>query len=1238
MNAHVSRRKTTTWILTAATAIAIGSGCGGGCGGCGFEPIPGGFPSEERQANAVQVRVSDTGLAAITENPAALISGFGSGPAPGVVSFGGIDVNLNRLTNDTPRLELAPVQGASRLGFTMRARLITPTPMQVDVPIVGTCDLTINTTTGCGAVPNPPNPNDNNHCDVTITGNINFTQEPNPIATTRLVVANVGIANLTDDDIELDGNIGCQLANGALSFASGFLVDQFVGQIEDTINDQVCKSCPGGTVDECGPFATACTDNVCMKANDQCLQELGLSGRARGSSLFASLSPGTTGAIDLYEVAGGYASTNSGGIALGMLGGIVPGGTARDRCGPPGTAPANATITQSPFFQGNTRPDTNTAFDVAFGVHKSQLADFAYAGYDGGLLCLTISSATVSQLTTDTISLLSRSLGNLNEGNAPVAIGLRPQSAPAIVLGRNTFIDDGQGNVTLDEPLIDLTFTGMEIDFFAAVDDQYIRVFTVVADVHFPIGLQVTGMGELQPVIGNPDDAFTNLSVKNSEALTESPADIAELFPAILNLALPQLSGGLSPIALPDLGGLQLSVTDVTAVPTNVGGTDPDFLAIFANLAAGTAQKPVTTSAEVTDVYHPPAGDARSPRTWRRARPPSVTLALAATATGRDFSAIPGEGGAIRRGDVQYSWKTDGGTWSAWSTNPNPTLTAPAFWLPGTHTIEVRARQTNRPETIDLTPVTLVVELGANSGLKPRVAPFHGSPGEGGGCDCKTSNDPLSAAPFVFIMLGLMIPFRRLRKKLRRPASRAARILGTVVLLAAIATLPACSCGSDYCGDSDCLDGDIPNGAIGRWTSIAADEQRVLVATYDQGLGDVVVADVTSPDAFVLTAVDGIPTDVTPTHAEDSYRKGIEEPGPDVGAWTSIAMQGGLGRVSYQDRDARALRFAFERSANAWTSMQVDVGSGDEEVGRYTSTVLDANGRPAIAYIALGIDDGAGKRMTELRLARASANAPNENEWVSNVIAQGVGTCAGLCAAGEACIAGMDGPTCTAITTDCTATCGDTEACIAGVCTEAAPDPTVSDIATGTGLFVDLVILPDGRLAAVYYDRNARELRIAVENGAGTSVFTETTLDGGGPTDRGMWASAVVDSAGTVHISYQDALGDQLFYTTFNGAPGTPELVDDGQRPNDRTHPVGAASSIFLVSDQPQIAYQDGLTADVYVAARSGGVWSTQGIAISPLLDGFSIAATTGHGRPYLAWDRLDPAQEPPNGLFVQTR
>ena len=146
---------------------------------------------------------------------------------------------------------------------------------------------------------------------------------------------------------------------------------------------------------------------------------------------------------------------------------------------------------RSNYFSGNTRPDTNAPFDAAIGLHKSQLAQLAFGGYEGGLFCLTIGHSTVAQLDTDTIGLLSRSLGKLVE--AQLADGARPAAAePAGDHARQEHVHETTGPTTkLVDPLLDIKFTAMEIDFFASVDDQYIRVFTVVSDVHLPIGLQV---------------------------------------------------------------------------------------------------------------------------------------------------------------------------------------------------------------------------------------------------------------------------------------------------------------------------------------------------------------------------------------------------------------------------------------------------------------------------------------------------------------------------------------------------------------------------------------------------------------------------------------------------------------------------------------------------------------------------------------------------------------------------
>jgi MYXO-CTERM domain-containing protein len=1212
------------------TSLVFAVSCsGGGCGGCAaFEPIPGGFPAAERTPNAVQVRVSQSGIAAITADPAKLITAIAGG-MNGVLSFnapvncsgstptccpggnpkdpcGPIDVDFNLFPGDLPRLEVRPAQGANRVDLTVRARIKTVTDIPVKVPVVGDCGVRIDTAAGTVD-------------DIRIDAPINFQQDATS-GTTRVVVGDVALTQLATEDVSLTGGIGCALANLGLSFFIDILEDQLTGVIQETIQDQTCKACPSGDVGECGTFATACTNEVCMQGT-QCMQELGLAGRARGTSLFGSFSPGTTGAIDLYEVAGGYATSNTNGLALGLLGGMLPGGAPRDRCGPPAAAaPAKAAIPVSPFFQDNTRPDNDQPFGVGIGIHKSQLEQFAYAGYEGGLLCLTVNNDTVQQLSTDTLALVSRSLGKLVEGNAPMAVGLRPQSPPQLTLGKNVFTDDGQGNVTLTEPLIDIRFAGMEIDFFASIDDQYARVFTVVSDVHLPLGLQVTAMGELAPVLGNTDNAFTNISVKNSEAVTESPAELAALFPTVLNLVLPQLSGGLPAIALPAIGGLQLDVSAVTGVPVSPGGADVSFLAIYADLTPAALAPAVATTISLGEITEPDPALVSDPTRWRGAAPPAVTLDLGGDAE-----------------DLEFSYRVDGGAWSAWSRNPRPTLSPGVFWLPGTHRVEARARQLGKPGTIDPTPASIEVTLGARANVRRSgVRGFHGQPGEAG-CNCATGGSATDAAPLALVLGVVLLPLRRVRRRLARIA-RDARRLGAVAWLAAIAMLPGCSCGADYCGDVECLDGDLAGGGIGRFTSIAADDERVLVATYDHGLGDLVVVDVTDPANPKKLAVDGIPLDATPTYAAGTYRGGIEEPGPDVGAWTSIAISDGKAKVAYQDRDAGALKYAFETKPGQWEKLVVDDGGG-AEAGRYASLVIDADGRPAIAYLALGLDDGTGQRVTELRIARGGVREPDAGDWSSHLAAAAAGSCAGLCGGGEACVvdAASGAEACKAVAATCASACGDGDACIDGACTATIATPTAATLASGTGLFVSLVVLPDGRLAAAYYDRVARALKLAVESAAGSNEFAETELHGGAAGDRGMWASAVVDDAGTIHIAYQDAIGDQLLYTTWNSTAGAPEVVDDGQRAGDRTHPVGAGASIYLVGGAPAIAYQDGLTSDVYVATRGAASWTAAALSSGPLLDGISIGAAVGPGGvPYLAWDRLDPALSPPHTLAVE--
>jgi uncharacterized protein (TIGR03382 family) len=1190
------------WIGLLAV-VAASYGCSGG--GCdGMVPTPGGFPADERVANAGQIRVSQSGLASIAADPAALLGGLldggleidvppGCGGSPAICCPGGtpqspcgpIVIDLEERPGDLPRMEIRPANNAGRIDITLRARIHTASDLPVDdIPIAGDCTVSIDTS---GGSPD----------DVRIDLPISLVQDTTA-GTTRVVQGEATLSDFSADDVDLGGGFLCDVADLGIGLFLDTLTDQFTEQISGLLEGQLCKACDSGDVADCGQFASACTDNQCLKGDGTCLQELGLTGRLIGNQLLASLSPGTLGAFDVYEVAGGYATTNNNGVALGLLGGMLPAGTERDRCGPPATPPPRATIDPSTTFQGNTKPAElgGGPFGIAIGLHESQLDQFAYAAYDGGFLCLTVGTRTIDLLTTDTLALVAGSLADFLTESAPVALGLRPQAPPTITLGRNTFIDDGAGNVSVDDPLLDINFSALELDFFASVHGHYVRLFTLVADVRLPIGLQV-GDGELIPVIGDVDNAFTNLSVKNSELLTETPADLAARFPAILQLALPALGDGLGGFELPELGGLVLDVTDITSTDANT------FFAIFADLTLAAAVAPrIETAAEVISIDEPGADVLNAPARWTKTNRPAVTLKL------------PGDG-------LEWQVRTDGGMWSPWSAAAERRISPVSFWVQGTHRIEVRARRIGEAGTIDATPVILDVPIGSiPTPIDNPALDFHGQAGEGG-CDCSTGS-PAGGLPIVLALLAIGIPRRRWRA-LRRLRRVQWTTLAAVVI--ALGAGPGCSCSSKpSCGDLECMEGEVTHSS-GRWNGAATNGDRTVISTYDPRLGDLVVVELGDGDP-VFRVADGIPEGETPIYDPEGYRGGITGEGPDVGGWSSIALVDGRAIAAYQDFDTGAVKVAVE-DGDTWSAYQLD------DAGIHMSIYGGASA-PIVAYLVTGVDDGAGHRGSELRLARAADTSPDAGSWEITSIATAIGSCAGVCGDGQACLASAaagEPEVCVTPSADCTEDCGDEAVCSAGACRAIVVAPTYADLPTGTGLFPTALVLADGRAAVVFYDRTRTALVLLVESGAGSGTFDETILDGADAADRGIWASAVTDGT-TIHVAYQDALGDQLYYTTWNGAAGTPELVDDGTRAGDRTHPVGAGASIYLAGSDPAIAYQDGMSADVVVAKRSGGGgWNINPLAAGLTADGFHLAATSS----VIAWDQLAHERSPSDALVT---
>jgi hypothetical protein len=849
-----------------------------------------------------------------------------------------------------------------------------------------------------------------------------------------------------------------------------------------------------------------------------CQQELGFDGRLVAGKLFGGTPPASLGSLDLYEVAGGYATTNSSGVALGILAGMVPSGAPRDRCGPAASPPTPVTIPLSAYFQGNTRPDTGEPFDVAIGLHASELERFFYAAYDGGVLCSTVGTSELPTFGSATFDASLPSLRNLTGGDRPVAVGIRPQAPPAIALGANTF--DAGGAVF--DPLIALAFAGMEIDLFASVEDQPIRVLTLVANVQVPLGAKIDAGGSVVLVPGAA--TATNVSVKASEPLQETVATLTALAPALLDQALPELVRRIGPLDLPSVLGMAMHPTAVTTVDNN------NFVALFSNL-----QPPVLPSGVVSE-RHPgvarPAGRAHSAATVGALD--GLRLALAMSLAVLAF-------GCARRRSLRWA-------------------------LPASIVATVLAAPVGCGDDESSRIAPGVGTDGSVGGESGSAGAESGGAGAGRGGGGQSGNAQGGASGGGGTNAG-------------GSAGSGGSAGGTDGGLGG-----AGGVGGSPCGPSACLSGDVTHGELGQWNSVDVGA-RTVVTSYDSLLGDLVLVDYANGVETRRVVVDGAPA-ATPTHDPAGYRGGVDQPGPDVGAWSSVRLSNSRVVVAYQDRDRGALRVAFEDASGAFHAHDVDDSTvAGVEVGAYASLALGTE--PAIAYLATGVPGGSGT-MTELRLATASSASPGATtDWTTKVVDSAV-----------------DSPR------------------------------AVPDIPNGPGLFVNLVTLGDGRRVLVHYDRPERSLVAHVEASTGSGTFSRTVLDGGAGLDRGKWASAVADTSGKVHVAYEDSLGHQVFYLTFTpgGAIGTPELVDDGTRSADRPHPVGAGLALWL-DGVPRVAYQDAATANVVVATRNTS-WSYVDQTAGSALDGFHIAAPPSGPGP-LVWDRMDSAKAMSHRLVV---
>ncbi len=725
-------------MLVILIAGCSGGGCSSGCSGCGMTPLPGGFEPTARIENAGSVRLTDSGVTFLEQNlgPLAKAALGSSGGAGGVITFpipessgsaggiinykvcpGGPDTNSNP-PKCVMEIDIANAQLNIDTAAPHNIRITGPLPLRlpnlpVDLGFLGSTQARL-TSNGC------TNPSAFANIDLDVDISIEVDTD---MSHSRAGYSRVKILNLAINETQLQNSLsfcGGGFSSAILNALKGVVFDLLVGGLLDTldqpISDQLCQQATPDVTPTC-PKGTNDVEGVCRygtDANAECVSTLlGLEGRMNLGSALASVSPGTTGGLDiLFAVGGPGKRPDNSGFAWGDVNPIA-GGATMGMYGGGEASPLSGCVKFSEMALPAGIPIplelventvTNWPMGLA-GPHvgiglAERYANYALNSvYNSGTLCLGISTETVPQLSSGTLALLANSLKDLGlqREAQQVALVVRPGKPPTATFGNGTDINK--------DPSIRVLLPQASFDFYIWSTDRFIRFMTATFDLDVPINLAVTKDG-LLPVLDKI--GVTNGVVTNSELLREDPVVIASALQGLLGSLAGQFLGGIAPIDLSSaLGSLGLTLT----IPESVDGQgspglrkltngNDNYLGIFATLGIGAPApfKANTTTLSVVKKNVDPAAFRIASATDDNA--PAVHIQMSS----------PVDNGAQA---VEYSYRVDRGAWKPFTRERTVTVRDEWLRLQGKHTISARSRVVGHPESLDETPTTIDVVIDA---------------------------------------------------------------------------------------------------------------------------------------------------------------------------------------------------------------------------------------------------------------------------------------------------------------------------------------------------------------------------------------------------------------------------------------------------------------------------------------------------------------------------------------------
>lgn len=723
-------------MLVILIAGCAGGGCSSGCSGCGITPLPGGFEPTARIENAASVRLTDSGITFLEQNlgPLAKAALGDAGGAGGVIKFpipeSSISLGITNGTvcpggpdeNGNPPKCVAEIDiGNAKLNIDTATphniKITGPLPIRLqNLPInlgfLGTTNARL-TSNGCST----PSAFTNVDLDVDISVEVDNDPTHARYGYSRVKINKLAVNEAQlQNSLEFCGGFIGSVLDLLKGLVFGLISDQLLGTLGDTLSQQLCQQadpmanppCPAGSND---------VEGVCRYGTDAAAEcvgiLLGTEGRLDLSGALASISPGTTGGLDiLFAVGGPSKRPDNSNFAWGDLNPIANGATL-GMYGGGEASPISGCVKLSEMALPTGIPvplelEKNTVDGWPAGLAgphvgiglSERYANYALNSvYNSGFLCLGISTETVPQLASGTLSLLASSLKDLGlqREAQQVALVIRPGKPPTATFGNGTDINT--------DPVIRVLLPQASFDFYIWSTDRFIRFMTATFDLDVPVNLAVTPDG-LLPVLDKI--GVSNGKVTNSELLREDPVVIAGALQGLLGGLAGQFLGGISAIDLSSaLSSLGLTLT----IPESVDGQgspglrkltrDTDnYLGIFATLGTAAQNPFAPNKTTVTLVKKDLDREGFRLASAVESNVPAVNIQLSS----------PLDNGTQA---IEYSYRVDQGAWKPFTRERMVTVRDEWLRLQGKHTISARSRVVGHPETMDETPATMDVVIDA---------------------------------------------------------------------------------------------------------------------------------------------------------------------------------------------------------------------------------------------------------------------------------------------------------------------------------------------------------------------------------------------------------------------------------------------------------------------------------------------------------------------------------------------